>query len=40
MYKYEYPHPAVTTDIVVFTIRHEALKVLLIKRAEDPYLGS
>ena len=40
MYQYEYPHPAVTTDIVVFTIRHEALKVLLIKRAEDPYLGS
>ena len=40
MYQYEYPHPAVTTDIVVFTIRHESLKVLLIKRAEDPYLGS
>jgi 8-oxo-dGTP diphosphatase len=40
MYQYEYPHPAVTTDIVVFTIRHDALKVLLIKRAEDPYLGS
>ncbi len=40
MYKYEYPHPAVTTDIVVFTIRDDALKVLLIKRAEDPYLGS
>lgn len=39
MYQYEYPHPAVTTDIVVFTIRHDALKVLLIKRAEDPYLG-
>jgi 8-oxo-dGTP diphosphatase len=40
MYQYEYPHPAVTADIVVFTIRHNALKVLLIKRAEDPYLGS
>jgi 8-oxo-dGTP diphosphatase len=40
MYQYPYPHPAVTTDIVVFTIRHETLKVLLIKRAEDPYLGS
>jgi len=40
MYQYDYPHPAVTTDIVVFTIRHGALKVLLIKRAEDPYLGS
>lgn len=40
MYSYEYPHPAVTTDIVVFTIRHEQLKVLLIRRAEEPYLGS
>ena len=40
MYQYEYPHPAVTTDIVVFTIRHQSLKVLLIKRAEDPHLGS
>ena len=40
MHDYEYPHPAVTTDIVVFTIRHQALKVLLIKRAEDPYVGS
>lgn len=40
MHQYEYPHPAVTTDIVVFTIRHDALKVLLIKRAADPYLGS
>jgi 8-oxo-dGTP diphosphatase len=40
MYQYEHPHPAVTTDIVVFTIRHESLKALLIKRADDPYLGS
>jgi 8-oxo-dGTP diphosphatase len=40
MYQYEYPHPAVTTDIVVFTIRNEALEVLLVKRAEDPYRGS
>lgn len=40
MYSYDYPHPAVTTDIVVFTIRHDELKVLLIKRADDPYLGT
>ena len=40
MYQYKYPHPAVTTDVVVFTIRHGELKVLLIKRAENPYLGS
>lgn len=40
MYQYEYPHPAVTTDVVVFTIRHEALNVLLIRRAEDPFRGT
>ena len=38
-YTYEYPHPAVTTDIVIFTIRQDALKVLLIKRAMAPYQG-
>lgn len=36
-YTYEYPHPAVTTDIVIFTIRQDELKVLLIKRALPPY---
>ena len=39
MYNYEYPHPAVTTDIVIFSIRDEALKLLLIKRAGKPYKG-
>ena len=38
-YTYEYPHPAVTTDIVIFTIRQDELKVLLIKRAMPPYQG-
>jgi ADP-ribose pyrophosphatase YjhB (NUDIX family) len=38
-YTYAYPHPAVTTDIVIFTIRQDALKVLLIKRGEPPYQG-
>lgn len=38
-YTYEYPHPAVTTDIVIFTIRQDELKVLLIKRALPPYQG-
>ncbi|HEY8190076.1 MAG TPA: NUDIX hydrolase, partial [Micavibrio sp.] len=38
-YSYEYPHPAVTVDIVVFTIRDERLKLLLIKRAGEPYAG-
>jgi 8-oxo-dGTP diphosphatase len=38
-YTYEYPHPAVTTDIVIFTIRQDELKVLLIKRALPPHQG-
>lgn len=40
MYEYEYPHPAVTTDIVIFTIRDGAMQVLLIKRRSDPFKGS
>jgi len=39
-YSYEYPHPAVTTDIVVFTIRDQQLKLLLIKRKLPPFKGS
>ena len=39
MYTYEYPHPAVTVDIVIFTIRDEQLKLLLIRRACKPYMG-
>ena len=39
-FTYEHPHPAVTVDICVFTIRSDELKVLLIKRALDPFLGS
>lgn len=38
-YTYEYPHPAVTTDIVIFTIRDRQLKLLLIKRAGAPFKG-
>jgi 8-oxo-dGTP diphosphatase len=38
-YSYQYPHPAVTTDIVIFTIRQDELKVLLIKRALPPFQG-
>lgn len=37
MYSYSYPHPAVTTDVVLFTIEEGELKVLLIQRAADPY---
>jgi len=36
-YSYKYPHPAITTDIVVFAIIDETLKLLLIKRGQDPY---
>lgn len=39
MYQYEYPHPAVTTDIVIFTIRDNQLKLLLIMRGGEPYKG-
>lgn len=39
MYSYRYPHPAVTTDIVIFTIRDNCLKLLLIKRGGEPYQG-
>ncbi|MES9966118.1 MAG: NUDIX domain-containing protein [Sedimenticola sp.] len=37
---YKYPHPAVTTDVVVFTIRDERLQLLLVKRGGEPYKGS
>lgn len=36
---YDYPHPAVTTDVVLFTIRNATLCVLLIKRANPPCQG-
>lgn len=38
-YTYEYPHPAVTVDIMVFTVEDGDLKVLLIKRAQPPFEG-
>ena len=39
MYQYDYPHPAVTTDIVIFTIRDGRLKLLLIRRGAAPFKG-
>lgn len=36
-YTYDHPHPAVTTDVVVFTIRDERLQVLLVKRRNPPF---
>ncbi|MCH8250607.1 MAG: NUDIX hydrolase [Proteobacteria bacterium] len=38
-YTYEFPHPAVTVDIVVFTIENDDLKVLFIQRDQDPQEG-
>jgi 8-oxo-dGTP diphosphatase len=34
---YEYPLPAVTVDMVIFTIDNGELKVLLIRRRDDPF---
>lgn len=38
-YCYRYPHPAVTTDCVIFGFDGCQLKVLLIKRGIEPYKG-
>lgn len=38
-FSYEYPHPAVTTDVVVFTLLHGRLSTLLVRRANPPHQG-
>lgn len=38
-YCYAQPHPAVTTDIVVFTIVDHTLSALLIERRNEPFKG-
>ncbi|MBQ8958137.1 MAG: NUDIX hydrolase [Bacteroidales bacterium] len=38
-YCYKYPHPAVTTDCVVFGFDGHELKILLIERGREPYKG-
>lgn len=40
MYTYKYPHPAVTTDCIVFGFDGSSLSVLLINRGLEPYKGS
>lgn len=40
LYSYRYPHPAVTTDVVVFAIFEEMLHLLLVKRGQEPFKGS
>lgn len=37
---YDHPRPALTVDCVVFAIADDALKVLLIRRAQEPFGGS
>lgn len=39
-YCYDYPRPAVTTDICLFTVVADELKILLIKRGGEPFKGS
>jgi len=39
-YCYDYPHPSVTTDIVVFTVKDNYLQTLLIRRGGDPFKGA
>lgn len=38
-YCYWHPHPAVSTDIVLFTLRAEKLQLLLIRRRNPPFQG-
>lgn len=36
---YDFPRPAVTVDVIIFTIRDDDLKVLLIRRGREPFQG-
>ncbi len=38
-YAYRHPHPAVTTNVVIFTLLDEQLRLLLIKRPREPFMG-
>ena len=40
MYCYQYPHPTVTVDCVVFGLDEGNLSVLLIQRDLDPFQGA
>ena len=39
-YTYEYPHPSVTTDCVIFGFDGTKLRVLLVERGIEPFKGS
>ncbi len=38
-YTYDYPHPAVTVDVAVFTVSSGRLAAVLVRRAEWPHAG-
>ncbi len=38
-FSYDHPRPALTVDVVIFTLQEQALKVLLIQRSEAPFQG-
>lgn len=38
-YVYDYPHPAVTVDVVVLTVSENTLHLLLVRRANPPWQG-
>lgn len=40
MFTYKYPHPAVTTDCVIFGFDGSAINILLVERGIEPYKGS
>lgn len=39
MVPYDFPRPALTVDVVIFTLRNDRLQVLLIQRAAQPFAG-
>lgn len=38
-YCYDYPRPSVTVDLVVFRLADDALRVLLVRRKQEPFAG-
>jgi 8-oxo-dGTP diphosphatase len=39
-YAYRHPHPAVSVDTAIFTVRDERLELLLIRRGVQPFKGT
>lgn len=38
-YQYDYPRPALTADVIIFSYFEEKLRILLIQRGIDPFLN-